>query len=120
MGFIKFDNGACLAIEFGWAANIEAEDAYFELMGTKAGARKHWYDKNVKIFGEANGTVIDSSPLLSSHNAGVTEHELNINHFVDCILHGTEPDFVPQQGVDMIKILSAIYKSAETGREVIL
>jgi len=120
MGFIKFDNGACLAIEFGWAANIEAEDAYFELMGTKAGARKHWYDKNVRIFGETNGTVIDSSPLLAPLNTGVTEHELNINHLVDCILHGAKPDFVPQQGVDIIKILSAIYKSAETGREVIL
>ena len=26
MGFIKFDNGACLSLEFSWASNIEAED----------------------------------------------------------------------------------------------
>ncbi len=35
-------------------------------------------------------------------------------------MNGTEPDFKPQQGVNMIKILTAIYKSAETGKEVLL
>jgi len=120
MGFIKFDNGACLSIEFSWASNIEAEDAYFELMGTKAGARKHWSDPNLKIFGEANGSVMDSSPILSNSSYLGNGHGSNLDHFANCILHGEEPIFKPQQGVNMIKILAAIYKSAETGKEVIL
>ena len=36
------------------------------------------------------------------------------------VVNGAKPDFVPQQGVNMIKILEAMYKSAETGKEVIL
>ena len=41
-------------------------------------------------------------------------------HFVDVITNDAKPDFEPIQGVNMIKILCAIYESAKTGREVIL
>ena len=51
---------------------------------------------------------------------GVPIHEANLRHFADVVLNGVEPMFVPEQGVNMIKILEAIYKSAETGREVLL
>ena len=34
--------------------------------------------------------------------------------------NGAKPVFKPSQGVDMIKILCAIYESAEKGREVLL
>ena len=47
-------------------------------------------------------------------------HARNQAHFVDVVLNGTKPDFVPQQGINMIKILRAMYKSAETGKEVLL
>ena len=43
---------------------------------------------------------------------------MNIRHFADVVLNGAEPMFVPQQGVNMIKILEAMYKSAEDGKEV--
>ena len=50
----------------------------------------------------------------------MTGHEGNLRHFLDVVLNGAKPDFVPQQGVNMIKILSAIYESAKTGKEVSL
>ncbi len=57
MGFIKFDNGACLQVEFSWASNIEKEDAFVELRGTKAGARMN--DETNKIFTEKAGVLED-------------------------------------------------------------
>ena len=41
----------------------------------------------------------------------------SISHFLD-VLEGADPIFVPQQGVDMIKILCAMYESAKLGKEV--
>lgn len=118
-GFIRFENGASLHIEFSWASNIEKENSYIELLGTKAGARLHDDGRGLMVFGETNGTLTDLHPVF-----GVTEltkpHTANIHHFVDCVLHGVKPDFTPQQGVDMIKILTALYESAETRREVLL
>ena len=41
-------------------------------------------------------------------------------HFVDVVLNGKDPMFVPVQGLNMVKILEAIYKSAEQGKEILL
>ena len=118
MGFIKFDNGACLSIEFSWASNIEREGRYIEFMGTKMGSRWHSSDNVLKLFGEANGSTVDILPNIEIREK--SGHRRNIDHFVECVLGNANPIFMPQQGVDMIKILGAIYKSAETGREIIL
>ena len=111
MGFIRFENGACMQIEFSWASNVEGENNFYELRGTKAGYA------NGKIFTEEDGVLINNIP---NFNGGIQHHEANLRHFADVILNGAEPMFVPQQGVNMIKILEGIYKSAETGREVLL
>ncbi len=114
MGFIRFDNGACLQIEFSWASNIKEEQRFVELRGTKAGAT--WINEKVEIYGEAGGVLFNQQPMLSSING----HAANLRHFVDVVTKGVSPDFVPEQGYHMIQILEAIYKSAETGHEILL
>ncbi len=113
MGFIRFDNGACLQIEFSWASNIEAESTFVELRGTKAGI--NFTKDDLKIFTESNGALENLAPLVKETPP---DHPKNIRHFINVILNKEEPDFVPAQGVNMIKILEAMYKSAETGAEV--
>ena len=117
MGFIRFENGACLQIEFSWASNIPSDRFYVELMGTKAGSKWDSIDQKLKIFTEENGVTVDYCPNIQN-DKGVQMHEANLRHFADCLLNGTEPMFVPQQGVNMVKILRAIYQSAEEGREI--
>ena len=41
-------------------------------------------------------------------------------HFVDCIQNGTECRAKAEDGIIVMKILDAIYKSAETGHEVVI
>ncbi len=117
MGFIKFDNGACMQIEFSWASNIEKENYFVELRGEKAGSTWCSLDQKLKIFGEDYGTTTDFIPNINNPK-GMPCHEANIRHFADVVLNGTEPIFVSTQGVDMIKILEAMYKSAESGKEI--
>ncbi|MBQ3087949.1 MAG: Gfo/Idh/MocA family oxidoreductase [Clostridia bacterium] len=115
MGFIRFDNGACLQIEFSWASNVDVEKRYVELRGTKAGFSWRSSDE-IEVYSEEHGVLTDLKPQLK----GIDGHAANIAHFIDCVQNGTEPDFTPQQGVNMIKILTAIYESAQTGKEVLL
>ena len=51
---------------------------------------------------------------------GVQIHEVNLRHLVEVVLNDVKSMFVPQQGVDMVQILEAIYQSAKTGKEVLL
>ncbi|MGD0540168.1 MAG: Gfo/Idh/MocA family oxidoreductase [Tepidisphaeraceae bacterium] len=173
MGFIRFDNGASLQIEFSWASNVEGENTFVELRGTKAGCfltnwspkvlsetdghfieiaprpafgeygvhRWHLIDvveKRAEPFlrklpgiesahflknGSANvspataGQAIDTAPRLApSHKFG--PHGANLWHFVDVVQKRAEPINTPQDGVHMIKIISAIYASAQCGSEI--
>ncbi len=115
MGMIRFDNGAVLQIEFSWASNIKEENRFVELRGTKAGLK--WKENEVEFFTEEDGQLLD---IIPSGNIDTNGHKKNIRNFIDVLLEGAEPVFKPSQGVDMIKILCAIYESAEKGREVIL
>ena len=49
---------------------------------------------------------------------GQERDPLSITDFIDVINGKAEPDFTPEQGLNMVKILEALYKSAETGSEV--
>jgi predicted dehydrogenase len=46
-------------------------------------------------------------------------HGEHLRHFIEVVQQRAEPINLPEHGVDMIKILSAIYTSAETGKEVV-
>jgi predicted dehydrogenase len=115
-GFIRFDSGASLQIEFSWASNIEEEMKYYELRGTKSGVS--FKNGDLKIFSEIEGTLVDIVPRLSGQE--ISDHTSNINHFVDVIQQRSEPIIRPEHGVHMIEILSAIYESARIGKEVSL
>ncbi|RKN79226.1 Gfo/Idh/MocA family protein [Paenibacillus ginsengarvi] len=112
-GFIRFENGATLQIEFSWASNIEQETRFVELRGTKSGFSLT--NEDLKLFTEIEGTLCNIQPQIAKKGNG---HGDNIHHFVDVVQGRVEPVFRPEQGVDMIRILSAIYESARSGREV--
>ena len=113
-GFIRFDNSATLQIEFSWASNIGEEQKFLEWRGTKGGFSL--VNDKLKLFTESAGALIDQSPIFPGE--ATPQHTANIRHFVECVLGRETPIFTPEQGVDMIKILSAIYESAEAGREI--
>ncbi|WP_138754580.1 Gfo/Idh/MocA family protein [Paenibacillus sinopodophylli] len=112
-GFIRFDNGATLQVEFSWASNIEEERNFVELRGTKAGFS---FDKGeLKLFTEIEDTLCDIVPKLAKDGHGHSEY---LQHFINCVQGREEPIMQPVDGVHMIKLLSALYESARTGNEV--
>ena len=114
MGFIKFDNGACLQIDFSWATNIPQETRFVELRGEKAGIMIE--NDVLSVHGHKNGQEFNEHV----NARGEYGHFTALRHFIDVVLNGAEPIFTPDQGIEMIKILNALYESAETGKEVVL
>ncbi len=114
---IRFNNGAVLSIEASFSLNIKKPEGDIQLFGTKAGCK---LDPQVEIYTEMNDYMVnvafDDDTALSFD--GLFSNE--INHFVDCVLNGTECIAPAQDGIDMMRILDAVYESARTGHEVIL
>ncbi|MBQ6021097.1 MAG: Gfo/Idh/MocA family oxidoreductase [Clostridia bacterium] len=111
IGTIRFRNGAVMQFEVSWASNIEKEERYVELYGTRAGA--YWDGSRSVIYYEAPDGKQKSNSV--DRNEIITDHAHNIGNFIDAVRGKAEPCYQPQQGVEMIKILSAIYTSAENG-----
>ena len=114
---IRFDNGSVLQIEASFSLNIEKDEGVLQFFGTKAGAK---LDPELTIYSEMNDYMTNvklaNSTALSFD--GLFENE--INHFVECVRTGKPCRNPAQDGVTLMKILTGIYKSAETGHEVLI
>ncbi len=115
IGFVRFENGASLQVECSWASNIGEEKHFVELRGTKAGVSIDSGEKCV-IHTEMQGTLVDIHPRAPRNPAN--GHTAYLHHYVDCLKGRATPIMRPEDGVDMIKILSALYRSAAEGKEV--
>jgi predicted dehydrogenase len=118
VGMIKFENGATLIVEASWAANVKEQELMVtQLFGTKGGLVQRNLDETYKfeaeLYVEREGAHFDvklHSPTPPAPSA--------MHHFVDCIVSGT-PHIAPgEEGLLVMEILDALYKSAEEGRPV--
>lgn len=114
---IRFDNGAVLSVETSFSLNIKNDEGKIELFGTKGGAK---LNPELEIYNELNdylsNITLDAETALSLD--GLFDNE--INHFVSCLTDGTPCISTAEDGIDIMRILDAIYESAKTGHEVIL
>jgi len=118
MGFIKFENGATAEVEASWGANIrEAELMETRLLGTKGGLVQRNLDETYKfeaeIYLERNGSQFD----IKLHPSGAPVHSA-MHHFVDSIVHGRPHIATGEEGLLVMEILDAIYRSAAEGQPV--
>jgi predicted dehydrogenase len=118
VGLVKFENGATLEIEASWAANIqEAELMETRLYGTQGGLVQRNVEETYKfeaeIYLERDGAHFDMKlhpPLLPVQTP--------MHHFVDCILND-EPHVAPgEEGLLVMEILDALYRSASKEQPV--
>ncbi len=116
---IRFDNGVSLMLEVNWALNFEErEKVFLELSGTKGGLSNvtfDYKDTTTCIFREENGAMVKTVPLKYPE---AQEHAQA--HFVRCIREDLEPSAGASDGVEIMRILDAIYASALDQREVVM
>lgn len=111
-GMIVFENGASLVVEASWAANIsERELMETRLYGTKAGLVQRnvqeGYTFEAEIYLERNGSHYNMA--LHGPTKAVPK---SMYHFVDCILNDRPHIATAEEGVRVMEILDALYRSA--------
>jgi len=112
---IRFADGRSLQVEASWVLAQEADQMGVHLYGTAGGARVD--DNSLDLFniGE-QGRVRTSLPL----RGGLPAFTAQAANFVRAV-RGEEPPRTPAaQGVQIMALLEAIYRSAAQGREVVL
>lgn len=129
MGFIKMKNGATINIEASWAINLlDSREASTTVCGTLAGAEIRSglsYPKNELIINRGHNGLLTEEVLTKTgevaYFSGMLSEPgyLEAKQWLECIINNTEPLVKPEQALVVTEILEAIYKSAETGKEII-
>ena len=118
VALIKFENGATLEVEAPWNFNIGERDlTETRLYGTKGGLVQRnvneAYEFEAELYVEQNGAHFD----MKLHPLGEPVQSAT-HHLVDSIVIGTLHMATGEEGLLVMEILDAIYRSAEEGQPV--
>lgn len=116
IAFIRFENGLVLSLETSYALHIKDNRYEVMLCGTQAGASLY---PSLEIYSSTDGygsNLSFDAPTGDDPDGFKNE----INHFVDCIQGRSDCMAPAEDGVAIMKILNAIYESAEKGEEIML
>ena len=104
-GHLKFANGMSMQMEVSFGSFIEGEALFTEIYGTKAGASRR--NGSLRFF-----KALDGGMTVDTVKSYSIEVKKPMDRFVDCLIDGTAPAVTSAQGVEVIKIIDAIYASA--------
>ena len=119
VAMLRLADGATIHLEASWAIYTGMTDEFgVQLFGSNGGARIHSKDYaqvgTLELYGDVGDTALDSTPRLQQRHG----HGGIIRDFVDAILKGTPITPNGAEGLERVRLIDAIYKSAELGREI--
>ena len=116
---VRFDNGSVIHLETAYSLN-GAPVSGLDLYGEKGGFRTGTAD-GLTLFTETNGYLTDMK--ISTKNMKNVEPAMfvaEMQAFTDAVERGDVSTDSAEDGIAVMKILDAIYRSAETGHEVVI
>ena len=115
---IRFENGASLMIDVSYTLHAPKDETAVKLYGTKGGLE---IEPELKMVTEQHDTMLNIFPQTDSPKLDVKQaFAAEIDHFIQCCQTGQTPISSLDDGIEIMKMLNGIYKSAEKGREITL
>ncbi len=128
-GLIKMENGAAIFLEASWALNtLISREASTTLCGTKAGAEINSgssYPKDELIYNRAHNGLLTEESLspggaVAYFDGGMKNpSDAEAHQWLKAVLGEGAPLVKPEQAFVVTTILDAIYRSAESGKEIL-
>ncbi|HEU4879708.1 MAG TPA: Gfo/Idh/MocA family oxidoreductase [Gemmatimonadaceae bacterium] len=114
---IECENGISLTIDVSWAYVGLEERWWFEVISSKGSARL----SPLRVVKEINGRHVNVSPsgAAARESAFLQSYRAELAHFV-AILKGEAQYELPLDQLEVMRVMEAIYKSADEGREILL
>jgi predicted dehydrogenase len=134
--FIKLDNGGTIVLDASWISHIEdANEINTQLFGSKGGARiTRLYSGSDRrreelVISTASGDgPFRATNLTRPQFQSVAASEMDarllesfraeVEDFICSITTGRQPGATITHGLDILRVLDGIYRSAQTGRQV--
>ena len=108
--------GPTISLNGAWAQNIGINETYIDFMGDKAGIRYVYDTGDFTLFGTQNGSLTKTE--FSYEKPSMFENE--IGAFLDCIESGEKLPSHIDTNMMTVRLMDALYRSAERHEEVVL
>lgn len=115
VAIITFDNGLTLNLETSFSLNVQKDESYIQLFGDKGGLK---LDNEMVLSCEVDGYLCDSA--ISSNKAQFDFYgafDAEIKQFLDVVC-GADAIAPAEDGVEIMRIIDAIYASAKQNCEI--
>ncbi len=112
---IRFSNGAVMSVEVAFCLNLPQDESGIAMYGSKAGAS---FTPKLVLSTNTGNRMSNIELCANSRFNDVAAFRAEISHFVDCIIDDKTCKSPAKDGVKLMKILDAVYESANTGHEV--
>lgn len=115
---VRFDNGASLMLETSYSLHATEDSLGVSVYGDKGGAD---LEPSLRIATEQHNSIVNITPQIGSPTFDLAEGFQNeIDNFVGACRGETAGISPVDHGVELMKIMDAIYTSAALGEEVTL
>ncbi|HKJ85008.1 MAG TPA: Gfo/Idh/MocA family oxidoreductase [Spirochaetia bacterium] len=113
---LTFRDGGLLTIEASWAQHRERDTQYLELYGERGGLV---VDPALHLSRNAGNALSDTTfPLVEPGDRLQEMFDREMAHFAACLNDGVRCMSPSADGLELMRIIDAIYRSASEGREV--
>jgi predicted dehydrogenase len=112
---IEFANGLLFVCDVAWNYVGESDRVWFETRASRGSARL----APLRVVKTLNGRPTDVSPsgAAARESAFIQSYRAEMAHFI-ALLNGETPYRLPTDQIAVQKVVEAVYKSAEEGREI--
>lgn len=111
---IRFDNGVVLQVEASFNLNIKKPTTTIEFFGNKAGLSLDPFELHTEL----NDNLADITIHGKNNFDFSRDFDRELKNFIDAVEGKAECMATADDGVELMRILDAIYESSETGKSV--
>jgi len=113
---LRFENGASLMVDVSFSLHAKEDEFYVKLYGTKGGAE---LEPALTLTLEKHNTILNVDPQIDRRSFTGEDFANQIDHFIGCCRDGRTPNSSVEDGLELMKMLCAIYEAAESKKEVV-
>lgn len=113
---LRFANNTTVTIETSWTLHREDDLFYCNVYGKEGSSSIN----PLRIFKKMHNTLVNVTPLKLEKPANIFKrtYEYELEHFINCVISGTENLSTAREALERMKIIDAIYRSARLGKEI--
>jgi predicted dehydrogenase len=112
---VRLKTGATLSVQVTWSMLAERDRHHVRLFGTAGSVSTY----PLKVFKELEHGMIDVTPQIAParENAYTASYRQELQHFVSAALRG-DPPAPPREQIELMRLVTTAYESAEKGKEL--